>query len=336
MRTTFAVLALMTLLASPALAATEAYYRFDNDTVPPVTLDETGNNDGTLINAPATSASVGQDPVRQNGLANAVSLDLDLASSQYVEVPHAPSLSFGNTPWTIEAFIAPASFPTSPITDPPFGTAGMWIAQKKEAAGGGNEFTDFEQEYGFMLTGNRANFDPLEFPDVFYANTSQNADPVSFPTTGRELQVEISDGTSIFIFTSSLTVPANAGQWVHVSAAYDGDRSVRFTLDTDLSDDVIDGVETVTAPVGTVINASTGTGSIFLGGKKNANGDLAQSLDGGIDEVRISSGQVLENGLLSVTGPDPVPTVGEYGAIALVLMMVAGSMVLANRRTALG
>lgn len=316
-----ALAVVLVLLSSPALAVTEAYYRFDNDTVPPVTVDETGQHDGTLINAPSTSASVGADPVRQNGLANTVSLDLDLVSGQHVSVPHDAALSFGNTPWTIEAFIAPATFPTSPVSDPPFGTAGMWIAQKKASPAPDN-VTDHLQEYGFMLAGNRANFDPNDNLGVFYARAAQEADPVAYVTTGRELQFEIADGTLIYIFTSTLSVPAVANQWVHVSAAYDGDKSVRFTMDLDLGDDVVDFVDTVSAPVATVINAYTGTGSVFLGAKKSANGGIAQVLDGGIDEIRVSSGVVPLSGLLAVTAPPPpVPTVGTYGVAALVLLL---------------
>ncbi len=317
--------------AASASAATEAWYRFDNDTVAPVTEDETGNHDGTLVNAPSPSASVGQNPLAQNGAANTTSMDLDLASTQYVSVPHDAALSFGGQPWTIEAFVALASFPTSPVADPPFGTAGMWIAQKKEAPNPSN-VTDYFQEYGFMISGNRGNLAPGL---VVYARPDQQADPENYVTTGRELQVEMADGTDIFAFTSSLVVPAVPGQWVHVSASYDGDRSVHFTLDVDLSDDAIDFSETVTAPVGTVINPIAGTGSVFIGGKKRGDGAPQQLMDGEIDEVRFSSGSLLESELLAAAPaapPPSVPALGGPGAGLLVLMIGAGGVLLAVRR----
>jgi len=268
-------LSIALLAPTLAQAGTVAYYRFDNDTVAGATNDETGVNNGTIVGGAPYGSSVGQNPVKQTGAANATSLGLN-GTTQFVSVPNNSSLSFGSSAWTIEAYINLNTLPTAV-------SAGQWIAQKKDAA------ADDFQDYGFLVGGNRGG--------------TFGTYGKSTGITGHELVVELGKGagagwTSI---TSSLEVPA-AAQWVFVSAAYDGGTSLRFTLDSNLTDNLPGAIETISLPG--LVNV-TNTGPLILGAKRNMAGGTAQLFGGSIDEIRVSSGVVPVAGLLSSTVPEP-------------------------------
>jgi hypothetical protein len=268
--------ALIVFVLTPAFAeaGTVAYYRFDNDPAPGVAQDETGVNNGQILGAAPISNSVGQNPVLRTGTVNTTSLSLD-GTTQYVSVPNNSSLSFGSTPWTIEAYINLTTLPTA-------STPGQWIAQKKDAA------TDDFEDYGFLVGGNRAGL----------AGTFGKSAGI----TGHELVVELGKGAGWTTITSNLQVPA-AAAWVFVSAAYDGGTSLRFTLDANLSDNLPGDVETISLPGLTNV---TNSGNLVLGAKRNAAGSPAQLFGGLIDEVRISNDVVPVNNLLSVPEPSAI------------------------------
>ena len=95
-----------------------------------------------------------------------------------------------------------------------------------------------------------------------------------------------------------------AVQWVFVSTAYDGGTSLRFTLDSNLTDNLPGAIETILLPGLTNV---TNSGPLILGAKQNAAGAAAQLFGGAIDEVRISSGVVPVADLLSAI-PVPEPS----------------------------
>ncbi|MBX3420126.1 MAG: PEP-CTERM sorting domain-containing protein [Pirellulaceae bacterium] len=264
------------LLAAPASAGVVAYYRFENSGS--LGDDQTANHPGTPTNGPTASSSVGQNPVKRTGAANIGSMNLDFtAPADHLEIAHHADLSFGLNPWTIEAYV---SFDSVPSTS----TGGMYIAQKK-ASGVTDNFTD----YAFLISGNRGG---IGAGISYYDNGSYSA-------TGRNLHVEFGDGSQIVAFRSNLNVPTSG--WAHISAAFDGSQTVRFTLDTDLTDNVIGAIETIVA--GSSFTTSTNTGTLIIGAKKNNAGAIAQAFDGLLDEVRISNNMVWHTNLLAVPEP---------------------------------
>jgi hypothetical protein len=267
-------------------AGTVAHYRFENDNAA-VAVDETGTNNGTIVGGAPFSSSFGQDPVKGTGQSNAQSLSLS-GTGQYASVPHNASISFGNTAWTIEAFINVNALPTT-------ATVGQYIAQKKAAA-----IDDF-QDYAFLLGGNRAGL---------FGSLGKTAG-----ITGAELRVELGTGGSIVGITSNLVVPS-AAEWIFVSAAYNGGTSLRFTLDTDLTDLLPGLIDEIALP--NIVNTSN-TGELFIGAKRNNAGNAAQLFGGLIDEVRISNEVLATSDLLSV----PEPSTYVLAALAAACVGVA-------------
>jgi hypothetical protein len=264
------MIAALTLVPQIATAGTVAHYRFENDNAT-VAVDETGINNGTIIGGAPFSSSVGQNPVTATGQPNTQSLSLS-GTGQYASVPHNASLSFGNTPWTIEAFINVNALPTT-------ATPGQYIAQKKAAA------VDDFQDYGFLLGGNRSGL---------FGSFGKTVG-----VTGAELRVELGTGSSIIGITSNLEV-ASAGEWIFISAAYDGGTSLRFTLDDNLNDLLPGLVDEIALP--NLVNTSN-TGDLFIGAKRNNAGAAAQLFGGLIDEVRVSNEVLATSDLLSVPEP---------------------------------
>jgi hypothetical protein len=290
-RTSWLLLAALVAAPQFATAGTVAYYRFESPSTT-VATDETGINNGTIVGA-GLSASVGQNPVA--GQPNTQSLSLS-GTAQYVSVPHSSSLSFGASPWTIEAYINVNALPTTL-------TAGQYIAQKKAAA-----IDDF-QDYGFLIGGNRAGL---------FGSLGKTTD-----ITGTELRVELGSGTGLTGITSNLQVPA-AATWIFVSAAYDGGTSLRFTLDANLSDAIPGLVDTIPLPA---ITNVTNTGDLFIGAKRNNAGAAAQLFGGMIDEVRISNEVVPVGSLLAAPVPEP-------STWALAVLAAAGVVIVRRRKRA--
>lgn len=277
--------------APTARADIVAYYRFENSG--DLGLDETGSHHGVLANGATQSSSVGQNPIRRTGTGNTSSLNLDFtAPPDHVVVPAAAALDSGNRPWTIEAFLR---LDTAPTTS----TVGMYVVQKKEFV------SDNFQDYALLLSGQRG---ALSSGVRYFDNGSYNA-------TGRNLQVEFGNGTEILAFRSNLVAPQSG--WAHVSAAYDGDRTVRFTLDTNLDDNMLDSVETIVA--GSTVVPTVNAGTLLIGAKKNAQGNVVQGFDGFLDEVRISNMQLGLSELLAVPEPSTLilAALGACGLVAL-------------------
>ncbi len=290
MKTSWILGAAVALLPSLAQAGTVAYYRFENGN-PAAAVDETGNHNGTITPGASLSLSVGQNPIAQTGAANTQSLGI--ADNQYASVPHSSSLSFGNSAWTIEAYINLNALPS-------LATTGQYIVQKKGAQ------TDDFQDYSFLVSGNRSNLANT------YGKTTDN--------TGTELRVELGLGATapgIVGITSNLLVPAS-GDWIFVSAAYDGGNSLRFTLDADLTDSLPGLVDVIDLPG---LSTVTNSGPLNIGAKLNAAGNPAQSFAGLIDEVRISDEVLATTALLNV----PEPSTWALAALgAAVVGLVAG------------
>jgi hypothetical protein len=282
------ILAALVAIPQSVRAGTVAHYRFESGSAT-IATDETGINHGSINGGASLSASVGQNPLSGTGQPNAQSLSLS-GTGQYVSVPNNSSLSFGASPWTIEAYINLNSLPTTL-------TSGQYLAQKKAAA-----IDDF-QDYSFLVGGNRAGL----------AGSLGKTTSI----TGTELRVELGNGTGLTGITSNLQVPA-AGSWIFVSAAYDGGTSLRFTLDDNLSDAIPGLVDTILLPP---ITNLTNNGDLFIGAKRNNMGVAAQLFGGKIDEVRISNVVVPVGSLLAAPVPEPSTWVLAVLAAASVAMV---------------
>jgi Concanavalin A-like lectin/glucanases superfamily len=284
------------VLTASAPAGTVAYWRFEDSSTPGVVPDATGVNPGTLKNG-ASYAEAASNPANTRGLGSTQALKINRAPNQYQLVPFNASLSFGNNPWTAEAFVYLDTIPTRADT-------GFWLLHKKD--GGSDKMGD----YGLMIAGNRG-------------ATGDVAAGKLAGLSGRELQVEFGNNGTNASFTSHLEVPSTS-QWVFLSAAYDGDKTVRFTLDTDLTDDLPGQIDTVVADF--ALTPVANLGPLFVGAKQSGTGTPTQSFNGRIDELRISSGVVPTSELLSSA---PVP---EPASAVLALCAAGGVTVLLRKR----
>jgi hypothetical protein len=290
-----AALVVATVVSAPlsSEAGTVAHFRFENSGN--LGLDETGNHNGTPVNGPTQSALVGQNPVWQTGASNTGSLSLDFTGpADHIVVPDDNALDFGNNPWTIEAYVN-LTLETAPTTL----STGQYVVQKKDAA------PDTEGDYSLLIAGARGT---LPTGITYFDNGS-------YVGSGRNLQVEFGVGPgNLIAFRSVLEIPASG--WAHISAAYDGSQTVRFTLDTNLNDGVIDASETIVA--GSSFTPTINAGALFIGAKRNGVGNPAQGFNGLIDEVRISNTVLDQTQLLTVPEPTSLALLAGCGVFSLV------------------
>lgn len=243
-----------TYTPAPPIPGTTAFYRFDGDGGTPggtatTVADASGPtaHDGTAVGAPTYSDDLFATVDAASNPSNTLGLSLD-GVGQYVSIPDAPELDFGDIDFTIEGWVKVDNL----------GSRG-WLVYKKGLA-----TTDAFIDYALMCQ--MADFAFL--PDAYGKTSGQ---------TGNEIGLAFGNGTVSWVIVSNFEITDN--EWHYVAAAFDssGDQ-VRFHLD--------DRVETVSfvdqgrAPVN--------DGPLILGAHHNASGVFNQHLGATIDEIRLS------------------------------------------------
>lgn len=190
--------------AAPS-ATTVGYWRFDHDNkiagqTAGMARDESGyGNDGSGVSFPTYSSSVFGSPVPKTGTGNAMSMDFERGSSQYIVVPDDNTLDIGGSSFTIEAYV---KFETSPTDDNL-----QWIVNKR---GGG---TAAAMDYGVGFSG----------PGIYNYGAAVDGELVL--ARGKH-----QDDNCI----GSGLICTDLTSWHYVSVAFDADAAanqVRFILD---------------------------------------------------------------------------------------------------------
>jgi len=193
--------------AAAQAASTVGWYRFENGSLgqpapgtPQHVVDFSGfANHGTAANGPTYAPPCGT-VIPVDGTPNTLSLGIARASGQYVEVPHDPSISFGNNPFTLEAFVKLATPSTNSV-------AGRQYVMLKKAIGE----ADTKADYGLLATAG----------DIGGASRYANLCLALGKGTG---------GTAWSPILSDLAITDT--DWHSISAAFDPDTNlVRFVLD---------------------------------------------------------------------------------------------------------
>lgn len=205
-----AVFAMMYFSTNMGFGATVAYWRFDNDgktagQTAGTVLDETANNnDGSGVNTPTYSSSVFGTPVPNTGAPNTLSMDFERANSERILVPDSSSLDFGDTSFTLEAFV---NFETAP---------------------GGNDSST--RQYVFLKKGPAAAPDTQSDYGLVFASGGEFG-----AANAGELVFQQGNGGSVNFVKSGLTL-TDTTEWHYVSAAFDAaNNEVRFIIDDQTS-----------------------------------------------------------------------------------------------------
>ncbi|QNN21065.1 LamG domain-containing protein [Planctomycetales bacterium ZRK34] len=211
---TLALIATMAFSASVVSADTVAYYRFDNDgktagQTADTIVDETGANNGAAL-----KGGVGTDPlsvyssdvfgaeVPRTTEPNSLSLDFERGEFQYVQVADDASLDFGDSSFTIEAWVKLESLAGGAATN-------QHLLWKKVASG----VTDANLDYGVVIAA-AGNY-----------GASANG----------ELMLNQGNGSSAKQVGSGLFLN-DTSDWHYLSVAFDADNDlVRFVLDGQVS-----------------------------------------------------------------------------------------------------
>jgi len=195
--------------ATPS-GTTVGYWRFDNDgktagQTAGMVRDESGyGNDGSGVSSPVYSSSVSGSPIPRTGVANTLSLDLEQSSSQYIVVSDANTLDFGDSSFTIEAYVKFESVPGP-------NTSSQWLLSKRGSAG-----DDKNTDYGVAFSG----------PGTTAYGASENGELILMRSNGGGNEVLASD-----LATTEL------GVWHYVSVAFDAPANlVRFILNDQTSE----------------------------------------------------------------------------------------------------
>lgn len=201
--------------------------RFENDLTDRFPFE----NDGTAPNGGAYSTDVPNTSDYVVGETNTVSLDLEQDLQQYVQVPDGSGLSFGATPFTIEAWVKLETLPSGADL-----ASTMPVVQKKVIGA-----ADSDLDYMFMAAAGN-------FGD---ANTYSN--------------MALRFGTTTVI--STLSIPDT--EWHYISAALDPvSNTARFILDDQtntVSTTVSGTVNTGPLVIGAHLNSSSAVDSSFDG-----------------------------------------------------------------------
>ncbi len=262
------------LMSSVASADTVLHLRFEND----LTDSSVYNHTATATNGPGFSASVPVSPIPQTGDSNASSLQLTRSAQQYVTVAHDPSLSFGNSSFTIEAWVRLDTVAVQNIA------SRQYLVQKKATTG----VSDLQADYGFLVQ---------RGDNLFGAGFTK----FGAPQNPNQLQFTWGDGSGstsgLISVASSFTITDNVN-WHYVSVSFDAvNREVRFVLDSQ--------VEYISVSSG--LGHATNSGSVNIGAHFTGTGSIDSWFDGKIDELRISSGVVPMDTLLSAPVIIPPP-----------------------------
>ena len=284
-RRTFLVACLVALGASSATADTLGYWRFEETAGNVVDWGPNGLNG--FVNGRSLVTDVPVNPVPQNGYANTQSVDL-YGDGGRVQIDDPSGILDTDQSFTIEAWVRLNSWGE-------YGANGrQWLIQKKRIDVG---HTDDRLTYGLL-----ANAGDLT-SDFQYGKTSGR--------TGSELALMFGyNNTLAWSIVSYLEV--DDSDWHFISVAFDADNDeVRFNID--------DQFETISfTDHGHFI--PNNHGPLIIGAHQNASNQWNQWIDGKVDEVRISSGVLPAEELLSV--PEP----------GTLILLTLGSLALLRRR----
>jgi len=283
-RRTFLVACLVALGASSATADTLGYWRFEETAGNVVDWGPNGLNG--FVNGRSLVTDVPVNPVPQNGYANTQSVDL-YGDGGRGQIDDPSGILDTDQSFTIEAWVRLNSWGE-------YGANGrQWLIQKKRIDVG---HTDDRLTYGLLANGGN-----LE-TDFQYGKTSGR--------TGSELVLMFGNNANNWSIVSYLEV--DDADWHFVSVAFDADNDeVRFNID--------DQFETISfTDHGHFI--PNNHGPLIIGAHQNASNQWNQWIDGKVDEVRISSGVLPAEELLSV--PEP----------GTLILLTLGSLALLRRR----
>ena len=281
----------------PSLTA--LYLRFDDDgaledeeVVVAVDDSDDVDNPAQGVNGPLYSAATFGSEVPGTGVSNDLCVHLAADDHAYLEVPHHPILGFGHSPFTIEAWVRLDTLAQGLSSD----DRKYLVLKKTEGEGDG--FTS----YGFLVQAGATGLAPNRF--------GKTED-----VTGRELALAFGNPEAttdvMFFLISHLEITDD--QWHYVAVAFDPEADqARFHLD-----DQVDVVEyedpRPTAPAHFLNQAP-----LTLGAHRTAQGG-GSTLDGYLDELRISRGVVPEEQLLNGTEPvlevQPSSYVLDFGVV---------------------
>ncbi len=267
--------------APPAEApptVTALYLRFDDAAdgeEAGVLTDESADvdNAGAAVNAPTYTATTFGAEVPGTGQTNDLSLHLEGSANQYIEIPHHPVLSFGHTAFTIEGWVRLDTLAAG-LT----GGDRKYLALKK-TEGQGDGFTS----YAFLVQSGATAL-------------SDNRFGKQDGMTGRELALAFGNPEAttdvMFFLISHLEITDD--QWHYVAVAFDPEADeARFHLD-----DQVDVVE-YDDPRPLAPAHFENRAPLTIGAHPDNDGGVDNTLDGDLDELRVSRGVVPEERLLN-------------------------------------
>ncbi len=257
------------------------FWRFDldgknpADTAGTVTDLSAHGNDGSGVNGPVYLAEV--PPVKADGVGvtlpththhggylNQRSLRLQRVDSQYIRVPHAESLSLGDSSFSVSAWFQAGTIPG--------GTTGyesqrQWLLCKKSGSS-----DDSGIDYAVL-----AGAADLALNPTF---SNYNSDPtVPYTPDGREIVLVFGNGSGVQTVASRLKISNT--NWHRIEISYDAvKKEIIFLLDGGKGGERVAGVNRSAS--------STNTGDLLIGAHVNSGGVVDQFIDGVIDEVRIT------------------------------------------------
>lgn len=238
------------------------------------------DNPGEGVNGPTYAAATFGAEVPGTGEANTLALHLQGAANQYVEIPHHPILSFGHTAFTIEGWVR-----LDTLAQGLTGSDRKYLVLKK-TEGQGDGFTSYAflvQSGATALAGNR-----------FGKQDGMTGHELALAFGNPEATTDV-----MFFLVSYLEITDD--QWHYVAVAFDPEADqARFHLDDQV--DVIPYDDPRPLAPAHFENRAP----LTIGAHLDSLGGVDNTLDGHIDELRISRGVVPEDQLLD--GDEAVQT----------------------------
>ena len=247
-----------------------AYWRFEDDFT-----DSGAGNDAIAQGAtslPAFTADVGISPIPGTGDINTASVDLDSTAGHYAEVPDSRSFAFGGQPITIEAWVKPMALQTPLVSD------GFDLVVQRKGRG---HLGDSQMDYMFLAQAGQRVRPEQRAPTRLCSNGSPQSTAIAFEFGDGALG-DLQDQQRFTTVFSQLRFGAqDLNRWHHISVAFDGNQTFRFTLD---------GVpEEVNCPNPTFLPDSFDVArNLTIGGKAFFDGRMTQFLRSALDELRIT------------------------------------------------
>jgi len=238
-------------------------------------------NDATAVHDPVYADDVFGAEVPRTGEINTAYLRLDASGGQYLTIPHHPIVSFGNVPFTIEAWVRLDQLASGLSSE----DRQFLVLKKEELAG------DETLGYGFLVQAGAYALAPNRF--------GKTED-----LTGRELLLMFGSGSVTdedkWALISHLEIEDDG--WHHVAVVFDPDADeARFYLDG--VEDVVEYEDDCHISPCHYENQ----GSLVIGIHHSENGAYDIPLDGALDELRISRGALPADELLRAAATSPTP-----------------------------